>query len=95
MKKAKRNDPCPCGSGEKYKKCCLDKQPTDQSISWADDDGIHFVAPGSAPSSDELERMTKEYQNQIRNSPLWNEMVKKYGKEKAEELLKGFKAEIR
>ena len=20
-----RNDPCPCGSGEKYKKCCLDK----------------------------------------------------------------------
>ncbi|WP_422361412.1 SEC-C metal-binding domain-containing protein [Reichenbachiella sp.] len=18
-----RNDPCPCGSGEKYKKCCL------------------------------------------------------------------------
>lgn len=21
-----RNDPCPCGSGEKYKKCCLKKQ---------------------------------------------------------------------
>lgn len=21
-----RNDPCPCGSGEKYKKCCLDKE---------------------------------------------------------------------
>jgi hypothetical protein len=21
-----RNDPCPCGSGKKYKKCCLDKQ---------------------------------------------------------------------
>jgi len=20
-----RNDPCPCGSGEKYKKCCLKK----------------------------------------------------------------------
>ncbi|MCK4749473.1 MAG: SEC-C domain-containing protein, partial [Bacteroidales bacterium] len=20
-----RNDPCPCGSGEKYKKCCLRK----------------------------------------------------------------------
>jgi uncharacterized protein len=20
-----RNDPCPCGSGMKYKKCCLDK----------------------------------------------------------------------
>jgi hypothetical protein len=21
-----RNDPCPCGSGKKYKKCCLSKQ---------------------------------------------------------------------
>lgn len=21
-----RNDPCPCGSGKKYKKCCLPKQ---------------------------------------------------------------------
>ena len=20
-----RNDPCPCGSGKKYKKCCLNK----------------------------------------------------------------------
>ena len=22
MKKAGRNDPCPCGSGKKFKKCC-------------------------------------------------------------------------
>ena len=21
-----RNDPCPCGSGQKYKSCCIDKQ---------------------------------------------------------------------
>jgi uncharacterized protein YecA (UPF0149 family) len=21
-KKVERNDPCPCGSGKKYKKCC-------------------------------------------------------------------------
>lgn len=26
MSKVKRNDPCPCGSGKKYKKCCLLKQ---------------------------------------------------------------------
>ncbi|MCJ7449024.1 MAG: SEC-C domain-containing protein [Bacteroidales bacterium] len=25
MPKTGRNDPCPCGSGKKYKKCCLDK----------------------------------------------------------------------
>ncbi|MCA9066566.1 MAG: SEC-C domain-containing protein, partial [Planctomycetaceae bacterium] len=24
--KTGRNDPCPCGSGKKYKKCCLKKQ---------------------------------------------------------------------
>ena len=22
-----RNQPCPCGSGAKYKKCCLNKKP--------------------------------------------------------------------
>lgn len=36
MAKPKRNDPCPCGSGRKYKKCCLSKDeaslvPTDGS----------------------------------------------------------------
>jgi hypothetical protein len=25
---AQRNDPCPCGSGKKYKKCCLEKMTT-------------------------------------------------------------------
>jgi hypothetical protein len=24
-----RNDPCPCGSGKKYKKCCLDRDNAD------------------------------------------------------------------
>ena len=24
-RKIGRNEPCPCGSGKKYKKCCLDK----------------------------------------------------------------------
>jgi tetratricopeptide (TPR) repeat protein len=27
--KVGRNDPCPCGSGKKYKKCCLDKDAED------------------------------------------------------------------
>lgn len=26
MKKCGRNDPCPCGSGKKYKKCCGQKK---------------------------------------------------------------------
>jgi uncharacterized protein len=27
MQKVRRNDPCPCGSGQKYKKCCESKSP--------------------------------------------------------------------
>ena len=26
-KKVGRNDPCPCGSGKKFKKCCMNKRP--------------------------------------------------------------------
>ncbi|HKI48924.1 MAG TPA: M24 family metallopeptidase, partial [Desulfobacteria bacterium] len=26
--KVRRNDPCPCGSGLKYKKCCINKTPS-------------------------------------------------------------------
>jgi uncharacterized protein YecA (UPF0149 family) len=26
--KTGRNEPCPCGSGEKFKKCCLNKETT-------------------------------------------------------------------
>jgi len=37
--------------------------------------------------------MTKEYQKRIKNSPMWEEMVQKFGKEKAEKLLKERKAE--
>ena len=29
--KVGRNDPCPCGSGKKYKKCCLNKRSTEKS----------------------------------------------------------------
>ncbi len=30
-KKVGRNDPCPCGSGKKFKKCCLKKQQADDN----------------------------------------------------------------
>ena len=31
-KKIGRNDPCHCGSGKKYKKCCLDKDEKEQAL---------------------------------------------------------------
>ncbi len=27
MAKVQRNEPCPCGSGKKFKQCCIDKPP--------------------------------------------------------------------
>jgi tetratricopeptide (TPR) repeat protein len=30
MSKTNRNDPCPCGSGRKYKRCCQPKTPSEQ-----------------------------------------------------------------
>ena len=83
-----RNDPCPCGSGKKFKKCCISKSEMTQSHTWMDDDGLHIVGQGEPPTPEGLEKMTKKYQENIRKSPIWKEMVQKYGKEKAEELLK-------
>ena len=90
-----RNDPCPCGSGKKYKKCCLGSRETDdkESATWIDEEGMHLVGKGIPPSKEELARMTKEYQQRIRTSPLWKMMVKEYGKEKAEEMLDDFRVE--
>jgi tetratricopeptide (TPR) repeat protein len=31
MPKPGRNDPCPCGSGQKYKRCCLEKDQAAES----------------------------------------------------------------
>ncbi len=32
MSKPGRNDSCPCGSGKKYKRCCIDKKPRERSV---------------------------------------------------------------
>lgn len=61
-----------------------------EAISWQDSEGFHFAGKGKALSQEQLTKMTTKYQENIRNSPLWREMVTEYGKEKAEELLTQF-----
>ncbi len=72
----------------------LEKTPA-VVTSWIDDDGVHAVVPGKAPSPEMLEKMTRQYQKSIRDSPMWDQMVDQFGKKKAEELLKKCKAELR
>jgi len=90
-----RNEPCPCGSGKKYKKCCMKKSEALLPEQFVDNEGFHFTGKGEQPDSNELKKMEKNYQNQVRNSPLWDEMVEEYGLEKAEKLLKEFKVKTK
>lgn len=45
MNKPGRNDPCPCGSGKKYKRCCIDKKPRVRSVMIGSSEplsGVHY-----------------------------------------------------
>ena len=66
-----------------------DVVPTGRQVahSWLDQDGFHFFGPGKPPTTEEYEEMTRAYREKIRNSPLWTDMVRQFGKKKAEELL--------
>ena len=63
-------------------------------LSWFDSAGLHALVPGSAPSPDALAQATKLYQQEIRNSPLWHEMVEQFGREEAERILLQFRVEV-
>jgi hypothetical protein len=60
---------------------------------WVGADGLRAMLPGVGPTSDMLEQMTRQYQERIRNSPLWDEMVQKFGVAEAEQLLKEFRVQ--
>jgi C-terminal processing protease CtpA/Prc len=66
-----------------------------EGATWIDEEGTHLVGKGIRPSIEEQERLTKEYQQNIRKSPLWKKMVAEYGKEQAEEMLREFQVEVR
>ena len=58
-------------------------------------DGLHVLLPGTPPSPERLDEMTGSYQQKIRESPLWAEMVRELGEEEAERILKEFRVEMR
>ena len=63
-------------------------------LSWHDEEGIHLIASGELQPGDE-KQLTENFQKQIRNSPLWGQMVSDFGERKATALLKQFKAQIK
>ena len=58
-----RNDPCPCGSGRKYKHCCLAvgtsrraSQPDSRSVAQRLDDARRFLAAGHLEQAESIHR---------------------------------------
>ena len=71
------------------------KQRLVEAATWIDEDGLHALLPGTAPHPEMMEELTRRYQEQIRRSPLWDEMVREFGPERAEQMLLEFRAELR
>jgi hypothetical protein len=69
--------------------------PTLPPLTWMDGEGMHLLAAGTAPSPSQLEEMTKKFQEGIRKSLMWEEMVRTFGEEKAEELLLQCRAKLK
>jgi SEC-C motif len=88
--KPERNAPCPCGSGRKFKKCCINLEISDglPISSRMTEEGLHMMVPGLPPTPLEVGRLTAVYQDNLRKSALWPKMVAEFGEEKAEALLK-------
>jgi len=55
---------------------------------WQDSEGLHSIMPGEPPSEEKLAEMTAAYQKNIRNSPLFTEMVKQFGQKKPKKCYK-------
>ncbi len=71
------------------------RQPDVSSPSlWLDHEGLHGLLPGRPPSQELLDDMTKVYQQNIRNSPLWDAMVQEFGAEEAEGMLQQFQVKL-
>jgi hypothetical protein len=72
-----------------------DSQFTARSMRLLERDGLHALLPGSPPSPGIVDDMTRRYQQEIRTTPLWDEMVRELGEKEAERLLSEFGVEIR
>jgi hypothetical protein len=66
-----------------------------ESFHWQEEDKLHYLMPGLPPDPEMIAEMTKSYQNNIRNSELFEMWVREFGLEKAEKLLKECKMEIK
>jgi uncharacterized protein YecA (UPF0149 family) len=73
MNKIGRNDPCPCGSGKKYKKCCLHvpQPPEEGTFIYTDLDDLSNQVPvlikqkKFAEAEEICQKLMEQYPDQI------------------------------
>jgi hypothetical protein len=65
------------------------------TLSGMDTDEVHSLLPGKPPSSEEMVNVNEIFRNELRKSPIWDEMVAKFGAEEAEKLLQQVKIEVK
>jgi hypothetical protein len=68
-------------------------RPVPTAAAWLADDGCHLLLPG-IPSPELLDEISRNFQEQLRRSPLWKELVQQYGPERAEQILQQCRAQL-
>lgn len=63
MSKSGRNDPCPCGSGKKYKKCCLPKDEAARPKATTVQGKEHFIAELRPELDDAVDRLLQRLES--------------------------------
>ena len=76
---------------KKRKKYSFYNKQDDKTTSdgqWIGTNGIHCISSIGPKNAEKAKILTQIYQDKIRNSSLWDEFLKIYGPQKAEEALK-------
>jgi hypothetical protein len=82
------------GKKSRLKRLRRERIIADGPVMWGSEEGVHALGVGPPPTALEIAAKTADYQERIRKSPLWDQMVKEFGEQKATELLKEFTVRI-
>ena len=74
--KVGRNDPCPCGSGKKFKKCCLNKDSWDayyqNTVCFRYSPGFWSSISATDKSTEKRARFLFKFQTSSQTGPRWS-----------------------
>lgn len=62
---------------------------------WIDQQGLHLAIPGDQPDPQLLQRLSETFQQKLRDSPLYRQLVDAYGPAEAEKIIQQCRAQLR